>query len=141
MNETIRTLVGGCHCGAVRYEVELDPARGSMCNCSICQKIGGVGAMVKPQAFRLVLGAEVLGEYAWGAKTARRCFCSRCGIQCFGRGHLKELGGDYVSVNLNTVEGLDPRQVQIGHWDGRHDNWLAGTRPERWPLTAAPARP
>ncbi len=34
-----------------------------------------------------------------------RCFCSRCGIHCFGRGHLAEMGGDFASVNLDTIDG------------------------------------
>jgi hypothetical protein len=39
---------GGCHCGAVRFEVELDlAAGGTMCNCTVCTKIASVGAIVK----------------------------------------------------------------------------------------------
>ena len=125
---------GGCHCGAVRYEVNLDPARGSMCNCTLCQKLGTVGAMVSPADFRLLAGEEHLSGYAWGEKTRASFFCKRCGVHCFARGHLRQLGGDYVSVNLNALDDLELSRVQLLHWDGRHDNWQAGTRPERWPI-------
>ena len=37
---------GGCHCGAVRYQAEIDPTAGSMCNCSVCTKLSTVGGMV-----------------------------------------------------------------------------------------------
>ena len=29
----LKLHTGGCHCGAIRYEVELDASRGGRCNC------------------------------------------------------------------------------------------------------------
>jgi hypothetical protein len=127
---------GGCHCGAVRYEVAIDASRGARCNCSICTKVGQTGGMVKPAAFRLVQGESELSSYVWGGKISTRFFCKRCGIHCFGRGHLAEVGGDYVSVNLNTLDDVDPRDVKVIYWDGRHDNWQAGPRDIAWPIVA-----
>jgi hypothetical protein len=81
-------------------------------------------------------GEADLSAYAWGGKISTRYFCKHCGIHCFARGHLAEVGGDYVSVNLNTLDDLDPRNVKVAHWDGRHDNWHAGTRDTPWPIVA-----
>ena len=47
-------------------------------------------------------------------------------IHTFGRGHLEQLGGDYISVNLNCLDDLDLSQVKVMYWDGRHNNWAAG---------------
>ncbi|HEY4105472.1 MAG TPA: GFA family protein [Polyangiaceae bacterium] len=132
-----RLHTGGCHCGAVRYEVTLDATHGSRCNCSICTKVAQLGAMVKPHAFRLTQGQDALGHYVWGGKISTRHFCKHCGIHCYGSGHLAELGGDFVSVNLNTLDELDPNAVEVIHWDGRHDNWQAGPRSAPWPLKLA----
>ncbi len=130
-----RKHAGSCHCGAVRFEVEFDMGAGAgRCNCSICTKVGALGAIVKPEAFTLVSGAESLGEYQWGAKISRRFFCRTCGIHCFGRGHLAELGGDYVSVNLNALNDVELSDMKVVHWDGRHDNWQAGPRGTPWPI-------
>lgn len=128
---------GSCHCGAVRFEVEIDPSTGSRCNCSVCTKTSVLGGMVKPSAFTLLSGEEELGSYEWGGKISRRFFCKRCGVHGFGRGHLAELGGDYVSVNLNCLDDVDPREVKVVYWDGRHDNWEAGPRAEPWPIFAS----
>jgi hypothetical protein len=127
---------GGCHCGAVRYEVLVDPSSGSRCNCTICTKTAVLGGSVKPEAFALVSGGEHLSDYEWGYKVSRRFFCKHCGVHCFGRGHLKELGGDYVSVNFNTLDGYDPADAKVVYWDGRHDNWHAGPRSSPWPVAA-----
>ncbi len=64
-------------------------------------------------------------------KIARRAFCKHCGVHCFGRGHLAQLGGDYVSVNFNALDDVDPSEVTVTHWDGGHDNWQAGPRSTR----------
>lgn len=131
---------GGCHCGAVRFEVELaEPSPASRCNCSICTMTSVTGRIVKPAAFTLLAGQDNLRAYAWAAKISQRFFCGTCGIHCFGRGFLAEVGGDFVSVNLNCVDGFDPAAVETIYWDGRHDNWQAGPRPAPWPVDAARA--
>ena len=131
---------GSCHCGAIRYEVDIDLAKGvSRCNCTLCLKLGATGAIVKPEAFTLVAGRENLGEYAWGMKVATRYFCKTCGIQCHSRGFLEVLGGDFVSVNVNTLDDIEHSELHIGYFDGRHNNWQAGVRKTPWPVLRASA--
>ena len=127
---------GSCHCGAVRFEVDLDATKGSRCNCSVCTKIAQTGAIAKPEALT-VTGEENLTAYEWGGKTAKRYFCKVCGVTCFGRGNLPQLGGAYVSVNLNALDDLDVATLPLVHWDGRHNNWEAGPRETPWPIHAA----
>ena len=134
----VRLHSGGCHCGAVRYQVEIDPSQGGRCNCSICNKVSQLGGMVKPAAFKLLAGRENITEYAFGQKISTRSFCKHCGVHLFGAGHLAELGGDFVSINLNTLDDVDPLEVKVMYWDGRHDNWHAGPSDKPWriaPLT------
>lgn len=125
---------GGCHCGAIRYRVRIDASQGSRCNCSICSKISQLGAIVKPAAFELLSSPERIGVYVWGQQISRRSFCKQCGVHCFAHGHLAELGGDYVSINLNTLDDVDPLEVKVVYWDGRHNNWYAGPRDTPWPI-------
>lgn len=129
----VRAHHGSCHCGAVEFEVEVDATSGSRCNCTVCQKTATLGTIVRPAAFRLVAGERDLAAYEWGGKTAKRYFCKTCGVTCFCRGYLEQLGGEYVSINLNALDDIDPAEVKVGHWDGRHDNWQAGLRDEPWP--------
>lgn len=134
---------GSCHCGAVRFTVRADLGAGaSRCNCSICIRTGATGGIVKPDAFTLVAGDDSLSSYEWGHKVSRRFFCRHCGIHCFGRGTLAELGGEFVSVNYNCLEKVELSALQVGYWDGRHNNWYGGLRDRPWPiLTPAPLGP
>jgi len=125
---------GGCHCGAVKYEAELDAAKGSRCNCTICTKTMSTNAMTKPELLRVTKGEDALSIYEWGAKISKRFFCKFCGIHVFGRGFLEEIGGAYASINLNTLDDIEPTSVKLQYWDGRHDNWQAGPRAEPFQL-------
>lgn len=142
MSEATNTkrYTGGCHCGAVRFQADLDLSKPvTRCNCSICAKVAQTGVIIKPDAFSLLAGDGDLSDYVWGAKIGTRRFCKHCGIHCFGSGHLEQLGGDYVSVNVNALDDVDVSKLTILYWDGRHDNWMAGPRPTPWPLVAEPA--
>ena len=127
---------GSCHCGAVHFTVDTDLSTGaSRCNCTICLKSGAMGHRVKPEQFKLESGEDALAFYEWGMKVAKRYFCKHCGVFLYGAGHLDILGGDFVSFNVNCLDDVDPNALDIGHWDGRHNNWQAGMRDEPWPLS------
>ncbi len=127
--------LGTCHCGAVKFEAVVDLGKGvSRCNCTVCTKTAWLGAIVKPEAFTVLEGAENLTMYEWGFKTGKRYFCKICSVMCYGAGHLKEMGGDYVSINVNCIDDVELRDLSVLYFDGRHNNWHAGTRPEPWPI-------
>lgn len=131
-----RPYVGRCHCGKVEWQAELDLSHGgTRCNCSLCLRLGGTKLAIKPAAFRLLKGREHLSEYRALADSPNyRAFCRHCGVYLYGGGHVEEIGGDFVSVNLNTVDEIEVADLPVGYWDGRHDNWHAGLRDRPWPV-------
>lgn len=130
---------GSCHCGAVKFEVIVDATQGGRCNCSICTKVNAISAITKPDALVVTQGADALASYTWGHEVSTRHFCKHCGVYLFSRGHLAELGGDFVGVYLSALDDVDPAEIDVIYWDGRHDNWHAGPRKTPWPIRAQAA--
>ena len=77
-------VTGGCHCGRVRYEAEIDPERVNLCNCTDCQMLSGsafrISAPAPAAAFKLLSGQ--LSSYVKTADSGakrRHSFCPQCG--------------------------------------------------------------
>lgn len=122
---------GSCHCGAVRFEVPIDATAGTRCNCSICQKTNVTGQRAQPGSLTVTKGRDDLSGYKTASGT--RYFCKHCGVQLYGEGYVAEIGGAFLSVNLNALDDVDHSEIKVAYWDGRHDNWQAGTRDAPWP--------
>lgn len=111
---------GGCHCGAVRFEVETpDVVEVEDCNCSMCARTGYLHLIVPASRFRLTAGEDRLSSYSFNTGTAKHLFCSACGIKSF---YVPRSNPDGFSVNLRCLD--DPRgftEVRIVNFDGRGD--------------------
>lgn len=81
-----QTHSGGCHCGAVRFEVQADFSSAMACNCSMCEKAGSLLVFVPAADFKLLSGEDVLQDYQFNTKKIHHLFCTVCGIKPFGRG-------------------------------------------------------
>lgn len=122
------TYVGGCHCGAVRYEVEADLSQGTIrCNCSICSKARAWLIAVDPAGFRLLRGQDALSDYQFGAKSIHHLFCKHCGIKSFARGDMPD-GAKFVAIVVSCLEGVPDAElaaVPVMYINGRYDDFAA----------------
>jgi len=111
---------GGCHCGAVRFEVEApEEVEASDCNCSVCSLTGFVHLIVPARDFRLLSGVDRITTYRFNTGVAKHMFCQVCGIKSF---YVPRSNPDGVDVNVRCLEPR-PRSVAITPFDGR--NWEA----------------
>jgi hypothetical protein len=112
---------GGCHCGAVRYEVQLPAVvEAQSCNCSMCRMTGFIHVIVPESRFRLLQGQDRLASYSFNTGVAKHLFCPTCGIKSFYRPRSNPGGWSVNARCLDDAEGLD---IRIEAFDGR--NWEA----------------
>lgn len=110
---------GGCHCGAVAFEVDapadLDVVE---CNCSICGPTAYRHLIVPKERFRLLRGEEALSTYTFGTRTARHHFCRTCGVKSF---YVPRSHPDGFSVNARSLAPGTVQSVRVRGFDGA--NW------------------
>lgn len=75
---------GACHCGAIAYEAEVDPAGVEICHCTDCQTLTGtafrVSVTTPAASLRLLRGRP--NTYVRTAESGNRraqAFCGTCG--------------------------------------------------------------
>ncbi len=109
---------GGCHCGAVRFEVEAEePLEIDKCNCTICSMSGYLHLIVPAASFRLLTDESALATYTFNNGVARHKFCKNCGIKSF---YVPRSNPDGIDVNLNCLDTL-PENFEIVDFDS--GNW------------------
>lgn len=96
-----RIRTGGCLCGAVRYEITVEPGPVSFCHCSQCRRQHShVGAYTTfpREGLRMVTD----GGLSWfrSSDRARRGFCRICGAGLFWAGD----GNDRVEVTAGSLD-------------------------------------
>ena len=119
---------GGCSCGQVGYEAEVDPARVAICHCTDCQINSGAafGVVVSVVGHRFELTSGALRTYEKIAESGRvrvLSFCPECGtrIHAHSPGDAEAFFGLRVGT-VNQRALLVPR-VQV--WCQSAQPWVA----------------
>jgi Uncharacterized conserved protein len=112
------TYEGGCHCGAVRFQVVVNNHKVDDCNCSICVKKGFMHLIVTQEQFNLLQGEDVLKTYKFNTGVAQHKFCGICGIHAF---YIPRSHPDCIDVNVRCLDGNVIENFEIMPFDGA--NW------------------
>lgn len=102
------SFAGGCHCGAIRYEVTSRPLAMLYCHCRDCQQMSGGPytpvVYVSTGAFRLTKGA--LRHYSTPSAKGGdnlRGFCADCGSRLTGAQSERGIGITASSLDNPTL--------------------------------------
>ena len=119
---------GGCHCGFITYEAEVDPEGTTICHCTDCQTMSG-------SAFRTVVrapesGFKILsGEPAVYVKTAEsgnkraQAFCPRCGSPIYATSVGD--GPKIYGLRAGTARQRDQLVPKTQIWTRSRQSWAA----------------
>lgn len=112
-------VTGGCHCGAVRFEANVETAPELLdCNCSICARSGYLHLFVKHHHFNLLQGEGDLTSYKFGSGQADHLFCKHCGVKSF---YQPRSHPDGWSINYHCLDAGHEVAPTIVKFDGQ--NW------------------
>jgi hypothetical protein len=117
MMSQLKTFTSGCHCGKVRYRVQVEKLEAVKCNCSICTKKGFIHLIVPESRFTLIQGQDDLSTYTFNTGIAKHHFCRHCGIHSFYRPRSHPDGYD---VNLRCLDEDAIDLFEIATFDGKH---------------------
>jgi hypothetical protein len=111
----MQTYRGSCHCGKVRFEVDLELDHVRVCDCSLCAKRGALNHRVEPSQLRIETALEELTLYQWHTRTARDYFCPVCGILPFRR---PRTAPHLWTVNVRCLDGVDLDAIEVKNLRG-----------------------
>lgn len=118
---------GGCHCGFIAYEADVDPERVEICHCTDCQILSG-------SAFRTVVAARkdnfrlLSGQPKTYVKTAEsgnqriQAFCPECGTSIYSA--AAGGGGDFLGIRVGTVRQRNSLPPKAQYWWRSAQPWV-----------------
>jgi len=109
---------GSCQCGAVAFEADVDLDNTITCNCSRCQRLGSVLAFTARAKLKVKSDDSSLSRYTFNKHKIAHQFCKTCGIEPFAYAEGKD-GTPMAAVNVNCLDGVDPRALKSKHVDGK----------------------
>lgn len=119
------TLTGGCHCGAIRYELHGDPLHGgqALCHCADCRLASGapmVGWAMFPEDALTITKGEAR-EYV-SSEHGHRWFCATCGTGLFYR-NAQNLPG-IVDIQAATLDDPDAIPAVVHVQTAERVGWM-----------------
>ena len=116
-------LAGGCHCGAVRYEVEGEPYTHALCHCSDCRHHAGapmVGwTMYAEEALTITKGTPKIYK---SSEHGRRQFCPYCGTGLFYSN--SEMLPGLVDIQSGTYDAPEEIPARIHIQVAERISWM-----------------
>jgi hypothetical protein len=118
---------GGCHCGYITYEADVDPERTSMCHCTDCQTLSGApfrASIPAPDhSFRILSGEPTVYVKTGESGNKRvQTFCPRCGSPIYATAPGD--GPKTYNIRVGTVRQRNQLVPKRQIWCRSEQQWL-----------------
>jgi len=118
---------GGCHCGAIAYEAEIEPEMVGICHCSDCQTLSGTAfrtvTFASEENFRLTRGEpKVYVKTAESGNKRAQAFCAECGSPIYATSVGE--GPKAYGIRLGTARQRNELPPKRQVWHGSAVAWL-----------------
>ena len=118
---------GGCHCGHITYEAEIDPEMVAICHCTDCQTLSGSAfrtvAPSKEGSFRLLSGElRVYIKIAESGAQRSQAFCPECGTPIYATSVGD--GPKVHGIRVGTIRQRDSLAPVRQVWTRSAQQWL-----------------
>lgn len=131
---------GGCHCGAITYEAEIDPERVFACHCNDCQLLSAapfrVVAPVAAADFKLTGTPAIYVKVAESGARRAQAFCGACGSPIYATAADTDSPAVY-GVRVGTARQRDQLEPRVHHWYRSAQSWL-GAMPSHQRVDTTP---
>jgi hypothetical protein len=122
----IMKIDGGCHCGNIRYEAEVDPGTASMCHCTDCQMLSGGAFRAIVQAtsatFKMTGTPTIYLKTGDSGNVREQAFCPRCGSSIYST--APGAGPKIYSIRLGTARQRAQLKPSRQIWTRSHLPWV-----------------
>jgi hypothetical protein len=122
---------GGCHCGEIRYQAEVDPEKVEICHCTDCQTLSGAAYRTVVPAlegtFKLLSGQpKVYVKTAENGSQRAQVFCPNCGTPIYSA--AVGSGSSFIGIRVGTVRQRDDLQPKAQYWHRSAQSWAMDIR-------------
>lgn len=119
---------GNCHCGAITFEAEADPARASICHCTDCQTSTGsafrTNVPVPAKDFRMLSGEPAIYvKTAESGNKRAQAFCAKCGTPIYSTQPGDGPKESYM-VRIGILKQREQFVPTVQNWTRSAQNWL-----------------
>ena len=115
-------MTGGCACGRVRFEAQIDSTDAYLCHCRMCQRASGNVSLAMVNVLRAAVRWSREPDWYESSPIADRPFCARCGTTL---GFRYKEGTDKMDLTVAAFDDPTPfRPTSHFGAESIHRAWL-----------------
>ena len=120
---------GGCHCGAITYEAEVDPTHTTICHCTDCQTLSGTvfrtSIRVTGDKFKITGEPKIYVKTGESGAKRAQAFCANCGSPIYATSAEGD-GPKVYNIRAGTVRQRAQLVPKLQIWTRSEQQWLPG---------------